>query len=89
MNLSASAPAQQRDEATIVVTFPDRSTRSFPRGVTGAEIAGAIGKSLAKAALVVIGFMRLHRESPAMAAALIGYAALFCLLAGLRIALAG
>ena len=53
MNLSASAPAQQRDEATIVVTFPDRSTRSFPRGVTGAEIAGAIAKSLAKAALVV------------------------------------
>ena len=53
MNLSASAPAQQRDEATIVVTFPDRSTRSFPRGVTGGEIAGAIAKSLAKAALVV------------------------------------
>jgi threonyl-tRNA synthetase len=53
MNLSATAPAQQRDEAMIVVTFPDRSTRSFPRGVTGAGIAGSIAKSLAKAALVV------------------------------------
>jgi threonyl-tRNA synthetase len=53
MNLSGSAPALQRDEATIVVTFPDRTTRSFPRGVTGAEIAGSIAKSLAKAALAV------------------------------------
>ena len=53
MNLSASAPAHQRDEAMIVVTFPDRTTRSFPRGVTGAQIAESIAKSLAKAALVV------------------------------------
>ena len=53
MNLSASAPALQRDEATIVVTFPDQTTRSFPRGVTGAEIAASIAKSLARAALVV------------------------------------
>jgi hypothetical protein len=58
----------------------------LPAGPRGAAIALL---SLAKAALVVLGFMRLHRESPAMAAALIGYAALFCLLAGLRIALAG
>ena len=53
MNLSASAPALQRDEATIVVTFPDQTTRSFQRGVTGAEIAASIAKSLARAALVV------------------------------------
>ncbi|MGD9511704.1 MAG: threonine--tRNA ligase, partial [Geminicoccaceae bacterium] len=37
----------------IAVTFPDGSTRSFPRGVTGGGIAAAIAKSLAKAALVV------------------------------------
>ena len=53
MNLSASAPALQRDEATIVVTFPDQTTRRFQRGVTGAEIAASIAKSLARAALVV------------------------------------
>ena len=53
MNLSASAPAHVRDAATITVTFPDGTTRSFPRGVTGAEIAASIAKSLAKAALVV------------------------------------
>ncbi|PZR85651.1 MAG: hypothetical protein DI537_30280 [Stutzerimonas stutzeri] len=45
--------------------------------------------SLVKAALVVLGFMRLQQESSALAAALIGYTALLCLLAGLRIALAG
>ncbi|MFO1047808.1 MAG: threonine--tRNA ligase [Geminicoccaceae bacterium] len=37
----------------IAVTFPDGSTRTFPRGVTGAGIAAAIAKSLARAALVV------------------------------------
>jgi threonyl-tRNA synthetase len=53
MNLSATAPAQVRDEATIVVTFPDQTTRSFRQGVTGAEIAASIAKSLARAAFVV------------------------------------
>ena len=43
--------------------------------------------SLIKAALLVIGFMRLQQESRALAGALIGYAALLCALAGLRIAL--
>ncbi|CAM5218585.1 hypothetical protein ARD30_06050 [Bosea thiooxidans] len=59
---------------------------TLPAGPRGAAIALL---SLFKAALVVLGFMRLQRESPALAAALIGYAALLCLLAGLRIALAG
>ena len=45
--------------------------------------------SLAKVVLVVLGFMGLQRESRALAGALIGYAALICLLAGARIALAG
>lgn len=45
--------------------------------------------SLAKVVLVVLGFMRLQRESAALAGALIGYAAIICLLAGARIALAG
>lgn len=53
MNLSASAPVDVRVPAPIVVTFPDQTTRSFPAGVTGAGIAQAIAKSLAKAALVI------------------------------------
>lgn len=51
MNLSASVDAHA--SAPIVVTFPDQTTRSFAAGVTGAEIAAAIGKSLAKAAMVI------------------------------------
>ncbi len=35
------------------MTFPDGTTRSFPRGATGGEIAASIAKSLAKAALSV------------------------------------
>ncbi|CAD5294451.1 conserved membrane hypothetical protein [Bosea sp. 62] len=58
----------------------------LPAGPRGAAIALL---SLVKAALVVLGFMRLHRENSALAAALISYAALLCLLAGLRIALTG
>lgn len=53
-----------------------------PRGIAIAAL------SLAKATLVVLGFMRLHRESRALAGALIGYAALICALAGLKVALA-
>src|SRR5487761_786075 len=37
----------------IAVTLPDGAVRRFPRGVTGAEIAKAIGPGLAKAALAV------------------------------------
>jgi threonyl-tRNA synthetase len=53
MNLQASAPSPAREQASIVVTFPDQTTRTFARGVTGREIAAAIAKSLAKSALVV------------------------------------
>ncbi len=53
MNLSASAPVDVRVPAPIVVTFPDQTTRNFPAGVTGAGIAQAIAKSLAKVALVI------------------------------------
>jgi len=56
---------------------------------TGPRAAVIALLSLVKAALVVLGFMRLQRESSALAAALIGYGALLCLLAGLRIALTG
>lgn len=58
----------------------------LPAEFRGAAIAAL---SLTKATLVVLGFMRLQRESVALAGALIGYAALICLLAGARIALSG
>ncbi|MGX5736320.1 cytochrome C oxidase subunit IV family protein [Bosea thiooxidans] len=58
---------------------------SLPPGPRGLAIAAL---SMIKVALVVLGFMRLHRESRGLAGALIGYAALICTLAGLRIALA-
>jgi len=61
------------------------ATASLPSELRGVVIAAL---SLIKAALVVLGFMRLHRESLALAGALIGYAALICVLAGVRIALA-
>ncbi|CAH1668882.1 conserved membrane hypothetical protein [Hyphomicrobiales bacterium] len=59
---------------------------SLPAGPRGLAIALL---SLVKAALVVLGFMRLQRESTALAAALLGYAAVLCILAGLGTALAG
>ena len=37
----------------IHVTFPDGARREFPQGTTGADIAGAISKSLARRALAV------------------------------------
>jgi threonyl-tRNA synthetase len=37
----------------VNITLPDGKVLSFARGVTGAEIASAIGPGLAKAALVV------------------------------------
>jgi len=39
---------------SITVTLPDGAARHFPRGVTGADIAKAIGPGLAKAALAVM-----------------------------------
>lgn len=59
---------------------------SLPAGPRGLAIALL---SLFKAALVVLGFMRVQRESTALAAALLGYAAALCILAGLGTALAG
>lgn len=58
----------------------------LPAGSRGFAIAAL---SLIKAGLVVLGFMRLHRTSPALTIALIGYAAVLCILAGIKIAIAG
>ena len=38
---------------TIHITLPDGSKREFPRGVTGKEIAAAIGRGLARDALAI------------------------------------
>ncbi|HUB96597.1 MAG TPA: threonine--tRNA ligase [Stellaceae bacterium] len=40
-------------DAQIAITLPDGAVRRFDRGVTGAEIARAIGPGLAKAALAI------------------------------------
>ena len=53
MNNLASEPLQASAQGSITITLPDGSTRAFPSGVTGIEIAKAISKSLAKAVLVV------------------------------------
>jgi len=58
----------------------------LPAGPRGFAIAAL---SLIKAGAVVLGFMRLHRASPGLTIALIGYAAVLSTLAGLRIAIAG
>jgi threonyl-tRNA synthetase len=46
--LSASAAAPN-----VTITLPDGKAMTFPRGVTGQEIAAAIGPGLAKAALIL------------------------------------
>ncbi len=46
--MTVSAVAQE-----VAVTLPDGAVRQYPAGVTGAEIAADISKSLAKAALAV------------------------------------
>ncbi len=38
---------------SITITLPDGKTMNYPRGVTGGEIAAAIGPGLAKAALIL------------------------------------
>jgi hypothetical protein len=58
----------------------------LPAGPRGFAIAAL---SLIKAGLVVLGFMRLHRTSPALTITLIGYAAVLCILAGIKTAIAG
>ena len=37
----------------VTVTLPDGKALTFPKGVTGSEIAAAIGPGLAKAALII------------------------------------
>ena len=46
--MSAAAQSQ------VTVTLPDGKALTFPRGVTGGEIAAAIGPGLAKAALIIL-----------------------------------
>lgn len=58
----------------------------LPAGPRGFAIAML---SLIKAGLIVLGFMRLHRTNSALTIALIGYAAVLCTLAGIKIAIAG
>ena len=43
----SAAPAQ------VTITLPDGKTMTFATGVTGADIAAAIGPGLAKAALIL------------------------------------
>ncbi len=47
--MSNSAPVQQ----DVNITLPDGAVRTYTTGVTGAEIAGSISKSLLKAALAI------------------------------------
>jgi threonyl-tRNA synthetase len=50
--LASTTPHQAPVQGSISVTFPDGNVRTFPDGVTGAEIARSISNSLAKSALV-------------------------------------
>lgn len=45
--------ATENAENSIVMTFPDGNTKTYPEGTTGLEIAESIAKSLAKAAVAV------------------------------------
>ena len=44
----SAAPSQ------VTMTLPDGKALTFPKGVTGGEIAAAIGPGLAKAALIIM-----------------------------------
>ena len=48
-----AAPSGQMSPDPIVVTLPDGNRREFPRPVSGAQIAAAIGPGLAKAAVAI------------------------------------
>lgn len=43
----------QTAESTITITLPDGSSRTYPHGTTGEEVAASIGAGLAKAALAI------------------------------------
>ena len=47
------AETQKQSQGNIDITLPDGAVRTYPRGVTGFEIAESISKSLAKAAIAV------------------------------------
>ncbi|HEY4473039.1 MAG TPA: TGS domain-containing protein, partial [Stellaceae bacterium] len=51
--VSHSAAAPGHAAGPVTVTLPDGSRREFPRPVTGAELAAAIGPGLAKAAVAI------------------------------------
>ena len=87
MRLPRDIPFAAILSALLLATGASLMAASFlPAGPRGFAVAVL---SLIKAGLVILGFMRLQRESAALAGALIGYAALLSSLAGLRIALAG
>jgi threonyl-tRNA synthetase len=50
-SLPVSAPASADH---IVITLPDGKSLTFPKGVTGGDIAASIGPGLAKAALILL-----------------------------------
>lgn len=50
--MSDSAAALQ-PEASISITLPDGSVRTYASGTTGLQIAESIAKSLAKAAIAI------------------------------------
>ena len=37
----------------VTITLPDGKALTFPKGVTGGDVAAAIGPGLAKAALII------------------------------------
>ncbi len=52
-DIIANAPIKSDLPTTVVVTLPDGARREFPAGVTGTEIAAAIGPGLGKAAIAM------------------------------------
>ena len=51
MSAAADSPPPQ---GQVTVTLPDGKALTFPRGVTGGDVAAAIGPGLAKAALIIL-----------------------------------
>ncbi len=54
MEIPVSSAPDQVPPDQVSVTLPDGKALTFPRGVTGGEIAAAIGPGLAKAALIIM-----------------------------------
>ena len=51
--MSSAVTEKTVGDHAVTITLPDGSRRSFARGVTGREVAAAIGPGLAKAALLM------------------------------------